>query len=100
MASSPPAIAALLDGNDSALRRYDRELHYGAVGWKLRKLTFAAYHFYGPYHRSFFRLSNLSRRAQEIGLDWYNGAHHADELSTPRLIARWIGAVLFGDSVR
>jgi hypothetical protein len=45
-------------------------------------------------------LARLSARAQEIGVDWYNGAAHLDEVSTPRLIARWLGAVLFGIPVR
>jgi geranylgeranyl reductase family protein len=94
------AIAELLGGGAHALATYDRELHCGAIGWKLRKLAFAARHFYGPHHRLFFRLSRLSKRAQEIGLDWYNGARHSDEVWTAALIARWAGSVLFGTSVR
>ncbi len=94
------AIERFLGGDSRALADYDRELHWGAIGWKLRKLAFAARHFYGPYHRVFFRLSRLSRRAQEIGLDWYNGASHSDELPTAVLIARWMRSVLFGPSVR
>jgi len=94
------AIGRFLKGDSAALSAYDRELHRGAIGWKLRKLAFAARHFYGPHYRSFFRLSRVSRRAQEIGLDWYNGARHSDELSTAALIARWAGSVLFGASVR
>ncbi len=94
------AIAQLLAGEPGALERYDRELHRGAIGWKLRKLAFAARHFYGPYNRMFFRMALVSRRAQEIGLDWYNGAGHTDEVATARLIARWFGSVLFGARVR
>ena len=94
------AIARFLDGETSAPADYDRALHSGTIGWKLRKLAFAARHFYGPYHRAFFRLSGVSRRAQEIGLDWYNGARHSDEAWTATLIARWAGRVLFGTSVR
>ncbi len=94
------AIGRLLDGDPRALADYDRELHWGAIGWKLRKLAFAARHFYGPYHRTFFRLSRISRRAQEIGLDWYNGASHSDELSTAVLIARWVRSVLLPPPVR
>lgn len=94
------AIGRLLDGDTAALGYYDRELHSGAIGWKLRKLAFAARHFYGPYHKSFFRLSGISRRAQEIGLDWYNGARHSDELSTGLLIAQWLRCVLLGAPVR
>ncbi|HTR61225.1 MAG TPA: NAD(P)/FAD-dependent oxidoreductase [Candidatus Binataceae bacterium] len=94
------AIGRYLEGAPNALTAYDRALHSGAIGWKLRKLAFAARHFYGPYHRAFFRLSRASRRAQEIGLDWYNGARHLDEAWTATLVARWAGSVLFGTSVR
>jgi menaquinone-9 beta-reductase len=94
------AICKYLDGDDGALRGYDRALHEGAVGKKLSKLAFAARHFYGPHHRAFFRIAGVSRRAREIGVDWYNGARHLDEVPTRRLIARWARAVLLGDSVR
>lgn len=93
------ALGQFLDGGREAFSRYDRELHRGVTGRKLRKLAFAARHFYGPHHRTFFRLSRLSCRAQEVGLDWYNGARGCDELSTTVLIVRWAGSVLFGASV-
>jgi len=94
------AIGKFLGGDADALRAYDRGLHAGAVGKKLRKLAFAARHFYGPRHKLFFRIARISRRAQEIGVDWYNGARHLDEAPTPHLIARWARAVLLGDPVR
>jgi flavin-dependent dehydrogenase len=94
------AICKFLDGDSGALRTYDRALHEGAAGKKLGKLAFAARHFYGPRHRLFFRLARVSRRAQEIGVDWYNGARHLDEVPTRRLIARWARAVLLGEAVR
>ena len=94
------AICKYLDGDCDALRAYDRALHEGAMGAKLAKLAFAARHFYGPHHTLFFRLARISRRAQEIGVDWYNGARHLDEVPTRRLIARWARAVLLGESVR
>jgi flavin-dependent dehydrogenase len=93
------AIGQFLAGDPAAFARYDRELHRGVTGRKLRKLAFAARHFYGPHHRTFFRLSRLSRRAQEVGLDWYNGARRSDELPTAVLVLRWTGSVLFGASV-
>jgi flavin-dependent dehydrogenase len=93
------AIGQFLADDPEALTRYDRELHRGVTGRKLRKLAFAARHFYGPHHRTFFRLSRLSRRAQEVGLDWYNGAGRCDELSTAALVLRWTGSVLFGAPV-
>ena len=94
------SIASFLNGDEAALARYDRELHRGAVGRKLGKLAFAARRFYGPHHRLFFRLAMLSRRAQQIGVDWYNGSHHTDEVAVPMLIAIWLKSVLFPASVR
>ncbi|HEV2170020.1 MAG TPA: NAD(P)/FAD-dependent oxidoreductase [Candidatus Binatus sp.] len=94
------AICKYLDGDSAALRAYDRALHEGAVGKKLGKLAFAARHFYGPHHKAFFRVAGISRHAREIGVDWYNGARHLDEVPTRRLVARWARAVLFGEYVR
>ena len=94
------AICKYLDGAGGALNAYDRALHEESVGKKLGKLAFAARHFYGPRYRLFFRLARVSRVAQEIGVDWYNGARHLDELPTRYLIARWARAVLFDAPVR
>lgn len=94
------AIARLLDGEGDALAAYERELHRGVVGRKLAKLNFAARRFYGPRSRLFFRLAGLSRRAQQVGIDWYNGAHGFDELPVRTLIAKWAGAVLLGIPLR
>ncbi len=94
------AIGKFIDGDSGAIRAYDRALHEGAVGKKLSKLAFAARHFYSPHSRLFFRIAGVSRRAQEIGVDWYNGARHLDEMPTHRLVARWARAVLLGDSLR
>jgi len=94
------AIVRFIDGDADALGAYDRSLHEGAVGRKLAKLAFAARHFYGAHHRFFFRVARTSRRAHELGVDWYNGARHLDELPTRQLVARWIRAVLLGVPVR
>ena len=94
------AIGEFLAGDADALGGYDRALHDGAVGKKLGKLAFAARHFYSPHHRLFFRVARISRRAREVGVDWYNGARHLDELPTRRLIARWARAVLLREPVR
>jgi len=94
------SIESFLGGDSAALAQYDRELHRGAVGRKLGKLAFAARRFYGPHHRIFFRLATLSRRAEEIGVDWYNGSHHTDDVAVPRLIAMWLKSVLFPASLR
>ncbi|HUO04475.1 MAG TPA: NAD(P)/FAD-dependent oxidoreductase [Candidatus Binataceae bacterium] len=94
------AIARFLAGDRPALVAYDSALHSGVAGRKLRKLAFAARHFYGPHSRWFFRLAMVSRRAREIGIDWSNGAHHLDELPVSTLLARWAWSVLFRTSVR
>ena len=94
------AIVRMLDGETDALAAYERELHRGLIGRKLSKLNFAARRFYGPRHRLFFRLAGLSRRAQQIGIDWYNGARELDELPVRTLIAKWAGAVLLGIPLR
>ena len=94
------AIERFVGGDARALAAYDRALHRGAVGRKLGKLAFAARHFYGPHHRMYFRMARMSRRARDIGVDWYNGAHHVDELPTRALVARLIREILFGAAVR
>ncbi len=94
------AVARFLDGENDALEAYGRELHRGTLGRKLRRLGFAARRFYGPRHRLYFSIAGFSRRAQEIGVDWYNGARQMDEESIARGLARWAGAVFFGVPVR
>lgn len=94
------ALARYLDGDSGALQRYDAALRRAAVGRKLAKLCFAARHFYGPRHRLFFRLAMVSRKAQAIGMDWYNGAGRFDELPTRTLMWKWMRAVLFAAPVR
>ncbi len=93
-------IGELLAGDRSALARYDAALHTGAVGKKLRKLAFAARHFYGPRHRLYFKLAGLSKRAQEVGVDWYNGAENVDELGVRALLGKWMRAALFDAPLR
>lgn len=93
-------IARFLSGDSSAIQSYGEALHRGTTGRKLGRLAFAARRFYGPHHRLYFRLAGLSRRAQEIGMDWYNGARHLDETSALGVIAKWAAAVLFGSAVR
>jgi menaquinone-9 beta-reductase len=94
------AVHRFVSGDSAALADYDRKLHTGSVGRKLRILSFAARKFYGRRHRTFFRVAGLSRRAQEIGVDWYNGAAGLDELPPSALVRRWLRAVLFGAPVR
>jgi flavin-dependent dehydrogenase len=95
-----PAIAGFLDGDDGALDRYSRAVSDGAIGRKLRKLAFAARRFYGSRHRIYFRLAGANRRAQEIGVDWYNGAAHLDESPVRVLVWKWLRSVLFARDLR
>ncbi|MGH9345552.1 MAG: FAD-dependent monooxygenase [Terriglobia bacterium] len=83
-----------LDGDKDALNHYNSALHVETVGRKLRRLTFAADHFYGPRHRFYFRIAALSRIAQQLGVDWYNGARDMDKVSAPRMVGRWAWAIL------
>jgi len=54
----------------------------GALGRKLRRLEWAARRFYGARPGFWFGLAGLSRRAQRIGLAWYNGVDGWDERSS------------------
>jgi menaquinone-9 beta-reductase len=84
----------LLEGDTGALRAYDRALHSGYNARKLGRLAFAARRFYGPHHRLYFKLASLSRHAQQLGLDWYNGANGVDETSAFRVAARCLTSIL------
>ena len=94
------AAQHFLDGDPRALAAYDEALHLAAVGRKLRWLGFAARRFYGPRHRLYFRLAMQSRRAQEIGIDWYNGENQLDQVPVRRLVARWVSPVLLRRALR
>jgi flavin-dependent dehydrogenase len=89
------ALARFLNGDSLALEAYGNELHSGLMGRKLRRLAFAARRFYGPRHRIYFRLAALSKRAQQLGVDWYNGARGADGLSVAQALLRLCSSVLF-----
>jgi menaquinone-9 beta-reductase len=94
------SIGELLAGDRRALSKYDTALHRGAVGKKLGKLAFAARHFYGPRHRLYFKLAGISKKAQAVGVDWYNGAENFDELPVRALLGKWMRVALFGSAVR
>jgi flavin-dependent dehydrogenase len=93
-------ILRALDGDSGAIKDYDDEMRTGPLGCKLRRLGFAARRFYGPRHRTYFALARLSRRAQELGADWYNGAARTDEISVADALGRLARAVLFGAPLR
>ncbi len=88
------ALRRSLDGDPDAFAQYDDAMRRGAVGVKLRRLGFAARRFYGPRHRLYFRLVALSRTAQRLGVDWYNGADGADRMSIAQVVVRWVSGAL------
>jgi flavin-dependent dehydrogenase len=87
------AASRFLDGDGEALKAYDRKLHRGYNRRKLGRLAFAARRFYGPRHRFYFKIAALSRHAQVLGLDWYNGANGVDETSALRVAARCLAGI-------
>ncbi len=68
-------------GAPAAVELYARAVQAGAMARKLRRLEWAARQFYGRHGAWWFRLACLSRRAQSIGLAWYNGVERWDERS-------------------
>lgn len=52
---------------------YPRRVRRSALGSKLRRLGLGARLFYGPRPRFWFGVAQASRRAQRIGMNWYNG---------------------------
>jgi menaquinone-9 beta-reductase len=88
------AAARFLDGDTEALRAYDRALHRGYNARRLGRLAFAARRFYGRHHRFYFKIASLSRHAQILGLDWYNGANGVDETSALRVAARCLMGII------
>jgi flavin-dependent dehydrogenase len=71
---------AIAGGGDVA-ESYARAVQASTMARKLRRLDWAARRFYGRRGSWWFRLARLSRRAQAIGLAWYNGVDHWDERS-------------------
>ncbi len=71
---------AIVAGPDPATS-FARAVAAGPTGRKLRRLEWAARRFYGMHAAWWFRLARVSRRAQAIGLAWYNGVDHWDERS-------------------
>lgn len=94
------AILRALDGDSLAIGDYDREVRSGTPGRKLARLGFAARRFYGPHYRMYFRIARFSRLAQELGVDWYNGAARTDGLSVAAALRRLARAVLLDAPLR
>jgi menaquinone-9 beta-reductase len=60
---------------------YARAVHRGPLGRKLGRLALGARLFYGRASAAAFGIAAASRRAQAIGLRWYNGVDGWDERS-------------------
>ena len=52
---------------------YGSRVAGSGLGKKLRRLALGARLFYGPRSALWFRVARLSRTAQQIGMNWYNG---------------------------
>ncbi|MGA2411771.1 MAG: hypothetical protein ABSG46_15470, partial [Candidatus Binataceae bacterium] len=88
------AAARFLGGDPGAIASYGLALHAGYNGRKLGRLAFAARRFYGPRHRFYFKIASLSRNAQMLGLDWYNGANGVGETSALRVAGRCLASIV------
>ena len=85
------AIVDARDGEDHGWSAYARAVSQGALGRKLRRLALATRLFYGPRRRVWFRLAAASRRAQTIGLAWYNGQAGWDRRGPVAALAALVG---------
>ncbi|MBI4518456.1 MAG: NAD(P)/FAD-dependent oxidoreductase [Deltaproteobacteria bacterium] len=86
------AAAAALASGDFSFAAYERDIRSSWLGKKLRRLHLGVRLFYGPTWRVWFSVAAHSRRAQEIGLRWYNGVDGWDRRSGwDALRALWSG---------
>lgn len=67
------ALAEGFAGGDLGFADYGASVRASRTGRKLARLALLARLFYGPGGRFWFFLARLSRRAQLVGMDWYNG---------------------------
>lgn len=70
------AARALSEGfaaGDLSFSTYDARIRRSAMGRKLGRLALLARLFYGRNSGRWFWVARLSRRAQRIGMNWYNG---------------------------
>jgi len=75
------AIWRAHETRDWSFHSYVAAVERGPLGRKLRRLDVGSRLFYGPRGRWWFRLAAASRRAQRIGLAWYNGVDDWDQRS-------------------
>jgi flavin-dependent dehydrogenase len=67
------AIVVARQTGDWSFAGWTGALERGVLGRKLTRLRHLATAFYGPLGGACFRAARVSRRAQRVGLDWYNG---------------------------
>ncbi len=70
------AARALADGfarGDLGFRAYSGRVRRSPMGTKLARLALMTHLFYGSTSRFWFGVARASSRAQQIGMDWYNG---------------------------
>ena len=85
------AVTHARRGGDRSFRRYQHAVDHGPIGRKLRRLRLATRLFYG--RRTWpaaFAAAARSRRAQAIGLAWYNGVDQWDERGVLAMGAAWL----------
>jgi flavin-dependent dehydrogenase len=78
------AAAAIVTGiadGDLSFTSYAQAVESSWFGKKLRRLELVTRLFYGPTWRFWFGLAAHSRRAQEVGIRWYNGVDGWDRRS-------------------
>jgi flavin-dependent dehydrogenase len=85
------AIVEGRGGEDLGCAAYTRAVSTGPLGRKLRRLALGTRLFYGPRRRAWFRVAAASRRAQAIGLAWYNGQGGWDQRSPLAALAALVG---------
>jgi len=75
------AAAALAPRTRLEFAAYQAAVRRSWFGAKLRRLRIATTLFYGPTSHLWFGLAARSRRAQELGVRWYNGVGRVDRMS-------------------
>ena len=83
------AAAQALATSDFTGAEYERSVADSWTGRKLRRLELATRLFYGPTWRLWFGIAARSRRAQAIGIRWYNGVDGWDQRSAWEAVRAW-----------
>ena len=89
MLAADTLLAARATG-DWSFAGHAHAVRRGPIGRKLRRLEQATRLFYGPRHRLWFRAARASRRAQRVGLAWFNGVDGWDRQSPWAAVAEFV----------